>query len=746
VIASLRFLFAIVVVCALAAFVALAAACAWWYPQLPTLEKVTHYRPQQALQVYTADRLEIAQFGAERRLFLTVGAMPPLLKAALISVEDSRFLSHSGIDPVGVARALVANATGGRPQGASTITQQVARTFFLSSRRTLERKIKEAMLAIKIEATLSKDQILELYLNQIYLGNKAYGFGAAAQVYFGKTVSELSVAETAMLVGLPQNPAFANPIANPERAVKRQRIVLKRMETMNVISSTQRTAARAEILHVRRSQSNDIHAEYVAEMVRQTVVERFGEAAYREGYKVYTTLVANEQEAAYRAVRKGVIAFDRRQPYRGPEGLESVAPDDKGAITEEEAGNALAEYTDDDELRLALVLEASPNQLTARLATGEAIKVNSDSLRWANSAFHPQALDTLALRRGSVIRVTRVTRVIGAKQTEWAITQWPEVQSALVSMDSGSGRIRALVGGFDFAAHQFNHVTHGWRQPGSTFKPFIYSAALEKGMMPATVFNDEPLTEDNLNKVGADWNPQNSDGLFEGPITLRRALAGSRNMVSIQLSRIVGVAQVREWAELFGFDAAKQPHNLTIALGAGSATPLQLASAYSVFANKGYSVAPVLIERITDTHGTVLFEAPKVEISSATRRVVSARNAFIINSLLQEVTATGTAARAQSTLKRNDIYGKTGTTNDAVDAWFAGFHPSLVAVVWMGYDQPKSLGKHESGGGLALPIWLDYMATALKNVPVYQATPPEGVEQSAGDWVYSTTPDSSAAP
>lgn len=695
------------------------------YPFLPDLGKVTDYQPRQPLQVFTRDGVEIAQFGSERRVFLPIDKIPKMMQDAVVSVEDARFREHGGVDPIGIARAFVANITpGGMRQGASTITQQVARNFFLTSKRTLDRKIREAMLALKIEHQLDKDQILELYMNQIYLGHRAYGFGAAAQVYFGKPLDQLTIAEDAMLAGLPQNPGYANPITNFDRAVTRQHVVLGRMLATGTITQAQYDEAKAQKLVIRSETQVEVHAEHVAEMARQAVYERFGEQAYSEGFKVTTSLIAADQQAAWAALRRGVLDHERRQAWRGPEDQQDLGDDP--ADDEDQAAQILKDLRDDEDLRVALVLHASPRQVQAVLATGEKVTLEGDGLRWARSGLTPKAPDNLAVRRGSVIRVVKQDK------GGWAIAQWPQAQGAFVSMDPGTGRIRALVGGFDFTRQQFNHATQAWRQPGSSFKPFLYSAALEHGIQPATVVNDAPWP------VGADgWNPQNSDGQFDGPMSLRRALAKSKNLVSIRLVNHIGVDTARQWAARFGFDPGRQPGNLTLALGAGSTTPLQLATAYAALANGGYKVDPVVIERIVDSQGKVVYQAPAPAPLSENRRVAPARNVFLIDSLLNEVTRSGTAARAQATLHRPDIYGKTGTTNDAVDAWFAGFQPSVVAVVWMGYDDPRSLGSRESGGGASMPIWISYMERVLRNVPVHTYEPPEGVQQVNGEWYYS---------
>ena len=713
---------------------------AWYGPQLPSLDPVTTYQPRQPLQVFTADGVEIGQFGTERRQFTPIAQIPLAMQQAVLAVEDARFYRHSGLDLLGVARAVVAQFTGGLRQGASTITQQVARTFFLSQRFTPERKIKEVLLALEIERRLSKPQILELYMNQIYLGQRSYGFAAAAQAYFGKRLDQLSIAEAAMLAGLPQNPHYANPATNLERATQRQRVVLARMVATGAITPEQQAAARVEVLQLRGPTQQLLRADHVAEMARRVVVERFGADAYSQGLRVHTSLRAADQQAAVAAVQRGVLAYDSRQPWRGPEGQESLAPSGR-MDAEATAALALKDYRDDDDLRVAVVLRAAPKQLQVQLATGERLAVSTQAQRGAESAIAPGAPADLAIRPGSVVRVVQAAPGKDGTPGPWQLTQWPEVQAALVALDATSGRVRALVGGFDFSRQPFNHATQARRQPGSAYKPFLYSAALEAGVMPATLVNDAPFSAPN------GWSPQNSDGQFDGPITLRQALARSKNLVSIRVLQQVGVARARAWGERFGFTRAEQPDNLALALGAGSATPMRLAQAYGVLANGGWPVAPVVIERITDAQGKPLFEAPPAGPADAARRVVPARNVFLTNSLLNDAARYGTAARAQAQLGRGDLYGKTGTTNDAVDAWFAGFQagagsPGLVAVVWMGHGDPKSLGARESGGGLALPVWMDYMAQALKGQPVApRPEPPDGLAWRGDDWVYAEYAD-----
>ena len=740
---------------AMLAMLALGGA-AWWYGRdLPPLNKATDYRPRQHLQIVTADGVELAQFGSERRVFVTVAQTPLRLRQAVLAVEDRSFYTHGGVSWRGMARAALANLSGGMPQGASTITQQVARTFFLSTRRTAERKIKEALLSFQLERQLGKDQILELYLNQIYLGQRAYGFGAAAQTYFGKTLADLTLAETALLAGLPQNPIHANPVASPERAIKRQRWVLSRMRVTGDITQAELDAALAEKLRFRRPTQVDVPAQFIAEMVRRAVVERLGEQAYTDGIRVTTSVRSDDQRAAHAALRRAVIAHERKQRWRGPEDQETL-PDDP-AKAERAAALALRDVGDDQDLRPAIVLQANPRELQLQLASGERVTVAGDALKWLQPALSPKAPAKLAIRRGAILRV--MAQADGRAQPEgraqadgrsqppqWNVVQWPEAEAAFVALDPDTGRVRALAGGFDFNRQQFNHVTAAWRQPGSSFKPFLYSAAFEHGVMPQTLVDDAPLLA--ADGGPANWDPKNSDGKFDGEMSVREGLVRSKNLVSVRLLKQLGLGPAADWAVRFGFDPAKLPDNLTFALGTGSTTPLQMALAYAVLANGGFRVEPVLIERIVDAKGAVLFQAPPPAALTEDRRVVPARNVFLINTLLRDVTLRGTATRAQAELKRPDLFGKTGTTNDAVDAWFAGFkppgagHPGVVGVAWMGYDDPRSLGDRESGGGLALPIWTEAMQQMLRGVPVATLEPPEGVLAVGGDWRYTEWADS----
>jgi penicillin-binding protein 1A len=698
---------------------------------MPSLDRIVHYQPKQPLQVFTADGEEIAQFGTERREYLPLARMPKQLQQAVLAVEDARFREHSGVDPKGMARALFAAITGGRKQGASTITQQLVRTMLLTREFSAERKAKEIWLALKLEDEISKDRILEIYLNEIFLGQRAYGFAAASQTYFGKPLDKLSLAETAMLAGLPQNPYYANPVANFERATQRQRVVLERMRATDAINDKQLAAARAEKLVLRTPGTRSVHAAHVAEMARRAVVERFGTEAYSNGLRVTTSLRAADQRAAHTAVQRGVLAFDRRGPWRGPEDIESL-PSGSGAELERAAAEALKDHRDDETLRVGIVLAADPKALQVQLASGERITVQGEGLRWAQRALDPKAKAPLKITRGAIVRVVATGKTKDKKSNVWGISQWPEAEAALVAMDPQTGRVRALVGGFDFTSQPFNHVTQGWRQPGSALKPLLYSAALEARVMPATLVDDLPFTAAN------GWSPGNANGEHQGPISVREALTRSSNLASVRVLQHTGTQPAREWTGRFGLDPARQPNDLTLALGTGSATPLQMAQAYATLANGGWQVAPVVVEKITDAQGKVLFEAPPPAVLTEDNRSIPARNAFVVSSLLNDVTRTGTAARAQALLKRPDIYGKTGTTNDAVDAWFAGYQPSLATAVWVGYDKPRGLGGGESGGRIALPIWIDYMGAALKGVPVAQPpAPPDGLVRDGEDWLYA---------
>ena len=697
------------------------------YPNLPEISGLTDYRPKLPMRIYSADGVLLGEFGEERRQFMPIREMPKVMQQAVLAIEDARFYEHGGIDYLGVIRAGLANFGESRSQGASTITMQVARNFYLSSEKTFTRKIYEILLALKIESLLSKEQILELYMNQIYLGQRAYGFAAASEIYFSKPLKDVTVAEAAMLAGLPKAPSAYNPIANPRRATIRQQYIIERMLDNGFITAEQAAAARQQVLRYRTQTESPVHAEFVTEAARQLVFNRYGDEAYTRGLNIHVTVNAQDQAVAYRALRKGLMDYERRQFYRGPEAYIDLPGNPKDL--DARIAEALVEHPDNDDLRAAVVLEASPKKVVAVLQSGESITVTGEGLKPVASGLSDKAGPKLQIRRGAVVRVVK------GPKGDWTLTQLPEVEGAFVSLDPRSGAIRAMVGGFDYSKSKFNHVTQAWRQPGSSFKPFVYSAALEKGFSPATVVNDAPLFFDAGATGSQPWEPKNYDGTFDGPMSVRTALKKSKNMVSIRILQAIGPQYAQEWITRFGLEPEKHPAYLTMALGAGSVTPLQMASAYSVFANGGYRVTPELITRVTDAKGRVLYE-DKPEPLHERQRTLDERNAFIMNSLLQEITRSGTAARAQATLKRPDLYGKTGTTNDSMDAWFAGFHPSLVAVVWIGYDTPRKLGDRETGGGLSLPVWIDYMAHALKDVPVQEYEPPEGVVSIGGEWYF----------
>ncbi len=709
-----------------AMFIALGLAVA--YPNLPDISELADYRPKLPMRVYSTEGALLGEFGEERRNLTPIQDIPPVMTNAVLAIEDARFFQHGGVDYKGVLRAALANLGRVKSQGASTITMQVARNVYLSSEKTFTRKIYEILLTFKLEHLLTKNQILEIYMNQIYLGNRAYGFAAASETYFGKPLKNISIAEAAMLAGLPKAPSAYNPISNPKRARMRQLYIIERMQENGFITAEEAAAAKQEDLKLRSStNSTRIHAEYVAEMARQLVFAQYGNEAYTRGLNVYTTLNAGEQEAAYTALRKGIMDYERRQHYRGPERFAALPTDP--AQAEDVIDDVLAGHPDNGDVLAAVVLEAGSKKIVAARADGELIEITGDGLKPAQSGLSDKAPPNIKLRRGAVIRVVQTP-----KKT-WEITQLPEVEGAFVAVDPRTGAIRALVGGFDFDKNKFNHVTQAWRQPGSSFKPFIYSAALEKGFTPATIVNDAPLFFSAGVTGGQPWEPKNYDGKYDGPMTLRTGLARSKNVVSIRVLQSVGPKTAQDWVARFGFDADKHPPYLTMALGAGSVTPMQMVAAYSVFANGGYRVNPYLITRITDHKGRILSDVQPPAIGD-TPRVIDARNAFVMDSLLQEVTRSGTAARAQATLKRPDLYGKTGTTNDAVDAWFAGFQPTLAAVTWIGYDTPRNLGSRETGGGLSLPVWISFMDRALKGVPVAEPTVPPGLVNVSGEWFY----------
>lgn len=713
---------------ALALAMVIAVALAMAYPNLPDVSELADYRPKLPLRIYSAEGALLGEFGEERRTLTPINDIPKVMVDAVLAIEDTRFFEHGGVDYKGMLRAALANLGKVKSQGASTITMQVARNVYLSSEKTYTRKIYEILLTFKLEHLLTKEKILEIYMNQIFLGHRAYGFAAASEVYFGKSLKDVSIAEAAMLAGLPKAPSAYNPISNPKRARIRQLYIIDRMEENGFITPEQARLAREEPLQLRNANHNvGVNADYVAEMARQLVYAQYGDDAYTRGLNVYTTLNAGEQEVAYAALRKGIMDYERRQRYRGPEKFIAL-PSDAQAL-EDVIDDTLAQHPDNGDVLAAVVLEASTKSMTVQRPDGEKIVITGDGLKPVESGLSDKAAPNIKIRPGAVIRV------IETGKGKWSATQLPEVEGAFVAVDPRTGAIRALVGGFDFQKNKFNHVTQAWRQPGSSFKPFLYSAALEKGVGPATLVNDAPMFFGANVTGGQPWEPRNYDGKFEGPMPLRTALAKSRNIPSIRVLEFTTPQFGQEWITRFGFDASRHPPYLTMALGAGSVTPMQMATAFSVFANGGYRINPWLISKITDHKGQVLSAYTPKPLEEQPQ-AIDARNAFIMNSMLQTVAKSGTAARAQATLKRPDIYGKTGTTNDAVDAWFAGFQPTLTAITWIGYDTPRNLGSRETGGGLSLPIWISFMQHALKDVPVATYPVPPGVVNMGGEWFY----------
>ena len=714
------FLAAFVAGLSIAALVTIAAALI--YPSLPSLDALTDYRPKLPLRVYSDDGALIAEFGEERRAYVKIENVPQNMKDAVLAIEDRRFYQHGGIDATGVLRAIKNNVTGRSHEGASTITMQVAKNFFTvpNGNRTLITKINEALLAIKIEHNLSKDAILELYINQIYLGQRAYGFAAASQVYYGKPLEKLNLAETALLAGLPKAPSNYNPFLNSKRSMARQQEVLRDMFRFGFIKENVYQAALKQPLRFKASkQSRDLSADYVAEIVRDQLYEQYQDEIYSSGIKVYTTIRKSNQEAANAAVREGVLDYDMRHGYRGPEkvlDLVGLSTEDKKIALE----SALDDLDVFNGLMPAVITNISPKEVYLHTKSGDDISVSGAGLSFVEKMLRDKDPAKRLLKTGAVVRITK-------SGDSWRIVQLPQVESALIAIDPANGAIRALVGGFDFNQSKFNHVTQARRQPGSSFKPFIYSAAIEKGYTPASIVEDAPLNFSASETGNKDWSPQNYENTFEGPISLRKALAHSVNTVAIRVLREIGPSYAQSYITRFGFAAKDHPPYLTMALGAGSTTPWQMASAYAVFANGGYRVAPNLISKIVDHNGKVILTTKFVTAGNGAPRVIDARNAFIMNSMMQSVIESGTAMRALN-LGRSDIAGKTGTTNDHNDAWFAGYSPKQVAIAWIGFDKPRPLGKGETGAGAALPIWIKYMASALQSLPEIAMWMPDGVD------------------
>ena len=694
--------------------------------QLPDVASLKTIELQVPLQIFTKDGLLIQEYGEKRRIPIPYERIPPTLVHAVLATEDQRFFEHPGVDVMGLARAAVSMIqTHRKSQGGSTITMQVARNFFLNSKKTFLRKFNEIMLAIKIDQELSKEKILELYLNQIYLGNRAYGVGAAAQVYYGKTLQELNIAQLAMIAGLPQSPSYHNPIYNPLAAKKRRDHVLERLYEEKYITKEQyHEALQQPLTEQYHGTHSEVYAPYVAEMIRLSLVEHFGREAYTRGYKVYTTIDSKLQTTANNVTEEHLLAYDRRHGYRGPIG--KISPFSSDTIRSQK----LHKFTAIGNLQPAVILTVDQRSATAMTQKNHKITLNWDGISWARPELKKGFVGRAPTNAHSVLAVGDVVYVT-CKEGHCLLSQDPNAEVALVALNPSDGGINALVGGFNFEKSKFNRATQSERQPGSSFKPFLYAAALNKGYTLATVINDAPIVIRDPSQP--EWRPHNDNLKFGGPTRLKTALTLSRNLVSIRILDDIGVDYTIDYATRFGFRKETFPHTLSLALGTLSVTPMDLTAAYAIFANGGYKVEPYLIDRITNTKGEVLLQAkpsqaPNEQTETSADvlapRVITAETAFLMNTALQNVIQHGTASAAR-VLNRQDIAGKTGTTNDQLDAWFAGYNRDLVVTAWIGFDTPQPL--HEYAAGLALPVWIDFMKTALHGKPEHSLTEPPGI-------------------
>lgn len=692
-------------------------------PKLPSMDELRNYQPKLPLQVYSSDGVLLGQFGQEHRIYLDIPDTPKLLIAAVLSAEDERFYEHGGIDILGIMRAVMGNLTSGHLQsGASTITMQVARNFFLTTQKTFTRKFNEILLSYKIEHSLTKDQILSLYLNQIYLGQRAYGFAEAAQTYFGRPIDKLTIAEYAVLAGLPKAPSAYNPVVNPKRSSVREAYVLGRMLKHGYITQEQYDQAISQKIIVIKGSVKDAtdSGSYIAEMARQYLYPTYGDAIYTQGFKVYTTIDSKLQETAYLALRKGLLNYDASTGYQGAEPRVDLTANGSDTTLDQTAVGQFDGITDYGDLFAAIVLSVNNDSIDAILRNGQHVEFSGKQLDFVRKYLTTGGAKQIL--PGSVIRVHQDNK-------EWKISQIPQVQGALVSINPSNGAIQALMGGFDYTNNNFNHVMQANRQPGSSFKPFIYSSALDKGYTTETVIDDSAVCYAGGNN-GSQWCPKNDDGKFLGPISLRQGLTLSRNMITVKILNDITPQYAISYVSKFGFSESQFQPYLTMALGANEVTPMQMAQAYAVFANGGYLVQPYFIEKITDANGKILAQTAPSNIAQQ-QPAIDPRNAFIMNSILKDVAKYGTGARAWRDLHRSDVAGKTGTTNDAKDVWFDGYTPDLVTVAWVGYDKPRSLGR-QYGATLALPIWLDFMRVALTKYPERQLPMPEGIVSEAG--------------
>ncbi len=722
-----------------------AFAFAWYYfsPDLPDVQELREVKFQTPLRVLSDDGLLIAEFGEQRRTPISYEQIPQHFIHALQAAEDSRFFEHQGIDIKGLSRAALQLVQSGQIQtGGSTITMQVAKNFFLTRDRTFERKFIEILLALRIEQELTKEEILELYINKIYLGQRAYGIQAAANVYYGKDISELSLAQLAMIAGLPKAPSASNPITNPQRSTERRNWILGRMLALGYIDQENYRAAVSEP-EIARYHSSEIQlsAPYVAEMVRQELFSQYGEAAYTDGYTVITTLDSTMQLAADRALRQGLRDYNERHGYHGAESTLEIS-----TLTTSERLAELRRVPVYAHLLPALVTDVQEQSASILLRDGSEATLDWSAMSWARMFRTVNSMGPTPSRAADILKTGDVVRVSSSDNQTWHLEQIPRVQGALVALDPHDGAIKALSGGFSFAHNNFNRAVQAYRQPGSTLKPFIYTTALEEGFSPGTIVNDSPIVFHDVSLDG-DWRPENYTRDFDGPIRLREALYRSRNLVTIRVLRDLGVERTRDELLKFGFEASRTPAALSLALGTSDTTPLQMAAGFAAFANSGYRVDPYFITEIRNQEGSVIFDASPFTICRencdseaailadlqnaselADRRIMSETTAFLMNDMLQDVIRRGTGRRAQI-ISRGDLAGKTGTTNENRDAWFTGYNRNLVATVWIGYDQPESLGRNEFGSTAALPVWIDFISTALKDAPEAGFEPPPGIVQ-----------------
>lgn len=689
------------------------------FPQLPSVATLQDIQLKQPIRIYSREDKLIAEFGEYRRRLVKIDDVPDKMINAFIAIEDARFYRHEGIDFIGIIRAIsVALRNKEITQGASTITMQLARNYFLTSERTFDRKVKEIFLAIKIETRFTKEEILALYLNKIFLGNRAYGVGAAAEVYYGKKLHELSLAQTAMIAGLPKAPTKYNPISNPHRAKQRRDYILQRMLEQRYINQQQYTQAINEAVSAKVHYTEaETYAPYMAEMVRTEALKRYGDEAYKLGLHIYTTLDSNEQALALSTLRDHLSQYSHRHGYHGAEGRVDLSK----ITTKEQLFDTLSQYKTYGDFYPAVVVDVNRKQAMVRINQQEkAITLTLNQMRWARRYISENRRGRRIRRVSDVLKQGDIIRIQQNDAGQWQLTQIPRVTGSLVSLDAHDGAIRAIVGGFDFAHSQFNRAIQAKRQPGSSFKPFIYSAALAKGASPASIVNDAPFRQ-----AGSSWNPQNFGRSFSGLTRLRVALAKSKNLVAIHTLKKIGVDYAIDYATQFGFKKENLPYSLTIALGTGVTSPLEMATAYASFANGGYQVENYFIRKIENNKRDILFRAsPKIicltceNTDITAKRIMQPHVNYQITSMLQSVTQNGTAAQAGRVLKRTDIAGKTGTTNDQKDAWFAGFTPNKVTTVWMGFDNSQPLGRQETATKAALPIWIDFMQVALKEQKV----------------------------